>query len=455
MKTSHLLLLLFIIGISSCTKEFDTTEIINEEETAFVQQNVETNLFIKVIDYSPTKTIVSRCIINDIIYPVDDNGFLVIPNILLDTKGQLVKIEADGYLPSIHSVTPSLGDITYLKIRLTQSQSQKTFDANLGGTFSIGDSEYNVPPQSVIDGNGDLYLGTVIVENFSRSSALFASRIGAFPHSHIPGLEDQSIQSYGGHDIFLKDENGNDLGIKPDTKITASIEIKPIDNTVIPSDMEVLIFDEEASIWDVVDMSTMNDEKYAIEIPKFGFIRWGTRLLTTQAKVLIDSEDGPLTDIVTMVYKDGGHPISLAYSNDKGYAYVRVPKDEGFTIRSLTSCQPFITFNDYNAVGEATDDIVTLPRFTGFDESVSIRGSIVDCNNQAVGSGILQIKMPLQIHYYMSDENGNFDISLASCETPTLKANVYDLSTSTFSDEFEITYDASAAIDFGVIQACQ
>ena len=455
MKVSYLLSLIILLVFSSCTKEMDVSMIIEDDIVIIAPVFVETSLFMKISGFS-NEDLDAICIINDVEYKPDANGFLYIPSILMNEEGQVVKVEAVGFMPALFGVIPSLGDITYLKGRVVRSGDIKTFDAAEGGNILIGLSEYIIPPLSIIELNGEEYFGKVDVKNYMRQSALFASLIETFGYNIFNSSDNKSysLQTWGGHDIFLFDQEGNELQVKDGIKIQAKISVNSIDDNVIPGLFEVMRFNELEGNWEIDSEASFADGVHLTEISSFGHLRWSKKVETRRAKVKTPILLGALTDILLMVYVDESNPISIAKTNDKGFSFIDIPKEGLFRINSLIPCEPYSASYEYNIVDEGSEEVIELNYNVGFDQAIKVEGSIVNCSGNPVPNGILEVNNSLQTQHFLADNEGNISINLPTCEVGQKSSRVYNPSTQEYSETFYIEI-ASGFTSFGEIKACQ
>lgn len=456
MKVSYFLPLIMLLLISSCTEEFDEPLIIEDEIMIEAPVFIETSLFIEVTDFVSNEEIDATCIINDIEYKPDANGLLYIPSILMNKEGQLVKVKSDGFMPAIFSVIPSIGDVTQLKVRILESRPIVTFDALEGGSFIISDSEYSIPALSIVDGNGDDYLGAVDVRNYNRQSALYVTLITAFSHNIL--IEDgknYSMQTWGGQDLFLYDVNGNEVFVGEGVKIQVRLDIESVENNIIPDELDIMRFNELTNKWELDSEAKLEGEIHIAEISGFGHLRWSKSIEVRRAKVKFNSESGPLASVTALVYLNESNPISISSTNDKGDAYVYVPVSGSYSINTFFYCGSFpLIENVYEEAVGNEDEVLILKDFESTVSVVSIEGRIVDCNGNAVPYGLYR-RREITDYYFIADENGIFSSQYYTCDPIESGGSVYDPITQVFSDGLNFDPIQGMTVNIGNVAACQ
>jgi len=445
-----------LLFITSCAKEFDDPMILEDDIVIIAPVFIETTLFIKILGFSADEDLDALCTINGVEYQPDINGFLYISSILMNEEGQLVKVKAEGFMPSISVVIPSIDDVTQLKIRILKSRPIVTFDALEGGSFLISDSEYNMPALSIVDANGDDYLGTVNIKNYTRESAETVSFVTA--HSHNVLIDDDgkkySLQTWGGQDIFIYDVNGNEVFIKEGIKIQARLGIKQIENT-IPDKLDIMIFNELTDKWELDSEAKLEGDKHIAEISNFGHLRWSKNIEVRRAKVKFNSENGPLASVTAQVRASENNPISVSSSNDKGDAYINVPVSGSYRILTYSFCgSPVILVSVYEEAVGNENEVLILKDFENVKPVASIEGRILDCNGNAVPFGVF-VREGNPNSYFIADANGLFSAQYYICEDNEWGGLVYDPSAQVFSDVLNYETIPGMTVNLGDVVACQ
>ena len=170
-KTLSLLLAVCLCLFSTCKKE--DSIVIDDPVITTPDENFNPPPPPVFINGSVTGTVVDEngeplegvnITTNTINTATDQNGVFILKDISLDQHGALVTAEKDGYYYNAKTIRPESGLMVYTKMMLLEKMLSGSISSSTGGIVSTTDNAtIEISPNSVIDADGNAYVGNVNV----------------------------------------------------------------------------------------------------------------------------------------------------------------------------------------------------------------------------------------------------------------------------------------------------
>ncbi len=464
-KILQLLLVALVTMISSCKKNevttnpdpivpFDNSKSITTIVAGKVTAQDGTALNNVEITVGTTTTI------------TDADGNFMIPKATLSEKNGFIKATKAGYFAGSRTITAKEKVVNNVVIQLIKKTTSGDFTNASGGTITIATGGSIVfPANAVVTKSGAAYSGTVKV------SAYFLDPSSENCFKEMPGdlrgintsNNEQVLTSYGMMAVELNGSNGEALQLATGKNATLTFPIVAATQSAAPATIPLWFFDETKGMWVEQGTATKTGNTYVGTVSHFTWWNcdWGGGPLSLTA-TFVDQNGNALSNYhVYYVTSNGwGGGGGHGWTASDGSLTGNIPANTPIIIKVIGSCGTTLTTIYTASVGPFTQSTnlgtitVTLPTN---QNSVSIKGTVVDCSGNAVANGYALIKFNNN-YYYTSIVNGSFNKTIVYCSTTptgTATVEVFDLATlkkNTTPSTVNIT--GSGVFNVGQVAAC-
>jgi hypothetical protein len=220
-----------------------------------------------------------------------------------------------------------------------------------------------------------------------------------------------------------------------------------------PVEIPMWHFDESTGLWDEQGMATKNGSEYTTELPHFS--TWNCDIPNSAITIsgrLINTEGSPIGSAHIAPYASDAGRGGLFNTNEDGTFSRRVPRGSliDLFLAGRDCVNPYDGYLLSQVGGFQSDaslgDIVVSD---GGTKSLAISGSFLDCNNQPITKGFLQI---LGHSYTLS--SGPINLTTIFCDAlpSEVTYRVFDRTTDrTAIGRVDVT---SSKIDLGEVKTC-
>jgi len=464
-KILQLLLVALVTMISSCKKNevttnpdpivpFDNSKSITTIVAGKVTAQDGTALNNVEITVGTTTTI------------TDADGNFMIPKATLSEKNGFIKATKAGYFAGSRTITAKEKVVNNVVIQLIKKTTSGDFTNASGGTITIATGGSIVfPANAVVTKSGAPYSGTVKV------SAYFLDPSSENCFKEMPGdlrgintsNNEQVLTSYGMMAVELNGSNGEALQLATGKNATLTFPIVAATQSAAPATIPLWFFDETKGMWVEQGTATKTGNTYVGTVSHFTWWNcdWGGGPLSLTA-IFVDQNGNALSNYhVYYVTSNGwGGGGGHGWTASDGSLTGNIPANTPIIIKVIGSCGTTLTTIYTASVGLFTQSTnlgtitVTLPTN---QNSISIKGTVVDCSGNAVANGYALMKFNNN-YYYTSIVNGIFNKTIVYCSTTptgTATVEVFDLATlkkNTTPSTVNIT--GSGVFNVGQVAAC-
>ncbi|MFT5384586.1 MAG: hypothetical protein ACI8VT_003662 [Saprospiraceae bacterium] len=462
MKKLTLLSLIFLTFFA-CRKDIDetlsTTDTTSNPITEIINYipeviPVTATLFGTVTDEAGIPIAGAFVKLDGINETADANGRFVFKNLIMNAAGTFVEASRSGYFSGSHRFFPEEGSVNYATISLLAKSNTGNFVSSDGGVITSSEGiQVDFPANSVVNANGDAYDGTVEVS--ARWIDPTADNLQALMPGNLQGisssLEEVALASFGMIAIELESPGGASLNLGNDLKATLSIPIPAGLLANAPAEIPLWYFDNDYGLWVQEGMATLQGNMYVGEVAHFSFWNYDAPAPYIELSGTIVSDSGsPIPNAIVRLTIVSSGSSACGWTDNDGVFSGKVPDNEEFVMTvSLIygSCDVYMA-----NIGPFTVDtdlgIITV----GSSELLDITGTIVDCNNDPVTNGWLELTLSGTTYTYYVDD-GNISMTVFNCDNATsltvVAVNIDDLEASS-----ELSFTVVDPLDLGEIQAC-
>jgi hypothetical protein len=325
------------------------------------------------------------------------------------------------------------------------------------------------PANAVVTKSGAAYTGSVKV------AAYFLDPTSNNCVTEMPGdlrgintsNNEQVLTSYGMMAVELQGSNGETLQMASGKKATITFPIAAATQSQAPTTIPLWFFDETKGLWVEEGTATKTGNNYVGDVAHFTWWNcdWGGGPITLTAK-FVDQNGNSLDNyhvyFITSAGWGGGGGSGWTASDGSITGNIPANKNIVAKIVNKNYCSgSYSTLLD-TTVGSFTQNTdlgtitVNVANLTA--TSITIKGTVNDCNNNLVTNGYALIKLANGNTYYKQITNGNFSKSITYCSAvpaTTATVTVFDLNTLK-QNATPITVNVTGAGTFnvGTVQAC-
>jgi hypothetical protein len=420
MKNKYMSAILILIAFLffQCHKEIsyignpDTSVTVNPDPiTATVQGNIvdENNLpAAGVAITAGTSTAIT-----------DANGFFHINNASLDKNTSLVTAHKDGYFKA-YRVFAATSGCNQVVIKLIKQTLAGTIKSSSGGEVSLTNgSKINLPANGIVNASGSNYSGDIKVYASyinPTSSDIFKIIPGSLVANDKNGKR-VLLSSYGMLAVELQSPNGEKLQIKQGNVATLTIPIPSSAIAKDPAAISLWYIDEKTGIWQEEGTATKNGSAYTGTVKHFSFWNCDYPMDAVNLSITLKTPDSlPLVNAPVEITASNGDSTTSAYGWTDSLGQIKglVPANQNLTLQLIDNCNyPFYQQN-IAPLTQSTNLGTIIVNVSG-NNLFTLKGTLVDCNGNAVNNGYAIINFDGFTHYVAGDASGNFITNLLKC----------------------------------------
>lgn len=391
----------------------------------------------------------------------DANGIFRFDNVTTVENRAFVKVQKDGYFHGSRTFFAYANQRANVRISLLEKTIQGSVTAS-GGTVTTPEGvKLEFPANAVADANGNPYTGTVqVAAQYLDPSA---DNILSIMPGDLRGITTENVEegltTYGMVAVELLGASGELLNVADGKTVQLTMPVGSDQVSSAPAEIPLWYFDETNGVWKEEGKATLQGNEYIGDVAHFTYwncdINWD--LIYLDGSVLLDGAALEGAYVCLTFDNNGWQSSACDVTNSAGVFSGQVPANTTFTMNiypaSWTNCGDAIhTQNIGPFTADVTLDPITIDPSTVADNSVTVTGSMVDCDNNPVTNGYAKIKIGWA-EYYAYTTDGSIDHTFTHCGgSNDVEITVVDLDDFTQSDPATYTY--ANAIDFGQAQAC-
>ena len=418
--------LALLLSLQACRKN---TDVITETPQGPIPvENVQSSLIGRVLDENNNPVENAKVYLeNGDERTTNAAGLFFYTNKLMNKNGTYIRVEKAGYYNAARFSYQHLGGTANMEIKLLPLGTNAQFNSTTGGNVDVGnDVNVTFPANSIMKADGSAYNGTV------TAYAVWLDPTLASTFSQMPGdlrAEDKDgnarlLTTYGMVGVELVNSIGEKLQLATGKKATISMQVPAALLSAAPSTIPLWHFDEVNGYWKEEGEATLNNGRYEGEVSHFSFWNCDVPMDYILLNGCVGDNAGNLVANVrvrlTRTNGQSGYDLTDNLGNYGGL----VPANETMTLEIIDPCENIL----YTAqVGPFTAD-TDLPKITiPAADLVTVSGSLVDCNNDAIAFGVVEAALGGQFFVTTTDASGNFSFSSNNCANEsTVTVTGYD-----------------------------
>lgn len=377
----------------------------------------------------------------------DANGNFLITGVNVPTDRCFILVTKSGYFNSSRAEAPKANGMTELRLSLMTNGVTKTVQSSVGGKVNFNGAIVDFPSNGfVTKSGGAVYSGAVSVsaKYVNPTDKNFWNYFdGDFTAERTDGSRTE-LYSYGVLRVEIKGVGGEELQLATGKTATLTYPIPASMLATAPSSMPLWYFNETKGLWVEEGTATISGSTYTGTVSHF--TSWNCdypgQTGTIKGKVTC-GEFGAVPGLVVRIGErkvitdqDGNYtrrvPIGISF-------YVSVDAADNFGVKADS-----ILMSSFTAGETRTQDITVSPCPT------YLSGTIVDCNNSAIG-GVIQLTWSNGSNYVIT-QNGAFRIMVPAATA--INVDAFSIQGAQANQVQVSAITAGTNYNMGTIQCC-
>ena len=453
----NLLILSFFIIFSSCQKEIKSDNPGTTPVSAINPTTVKGNLAGKVVDENNKAVSGATVKAGSNITTTDHRGLFRFDNIQLDKFATMVSVEKNGYFNGIRTFSATANSTNFVKLKLLPKTLSGNIDAATGGSVSLPDhSKISISAGSVIvKSTNQIYTGgikifTAVIDPTSADIAQIVP--GSFQAINANSNR-VTLKSFGMIAVKLEGSNGEALQIAAGKTARLRITIPSSLQSDAPATIPFWYLNETDGLWKQEGNAVKSGNYYDGDVSHFSFWNSDIDIPSVYLEFSLQTSKGFLPFTTVKITRINGGGSAYSNSDSAGHVSGLVPLNEKLKLEILNSCNqvifqqnigPFVQSKNIGAI------TISIPA----GNTLQITGSVVDCNNQPVKNGAVNIYYE-GILFTRSVVNGNFSTILTSCSYNNTVAEIAAVDFTGRQQGNKINFNTgNGIINTGSLSAC-
>ena len=417
-NTLHSLLLLSILFLFSCRKEFSLEDALPIKNPAGLsipaidEATVKSNVMLQVLDADkkPISFANVSCGIHTAM--TDKSGFVMFEDVDISAHNGAVSVKKEGYFSCTRTFITETGSWNYLRIILNEKKLTASIQSDKGGVITLtSGASLTLPPNGmVLKGTSQRYNGTVQVYADwldPASPNLMNEMQGELRGINLNG-EEKAMKTYGMLNVELKGENGEELQLGSTQLSTVTFPVSQDLLSTAEAAIPLWHFSDSTHRWVEEGSATKNGNVYVGKVNHFSC--WNLdyakpyKLVRCKFKIVTPKHRGCLNREILVHEKGdswGGHGLS----DQDGYLDCLVPEGTELYLDILGCAIKQFKIGPYTE--DNNIDSIVLNVNDGFE----IKGNVVNCSGVPLAHGYVELNMDGAIRVPTS--NGSFEVNYA------------------------------------------
>ena len=383
----------------------------------------------------------------------DDNGFFYFKDILANQDGENVIVAKEGYYETSELVYPKLNTVSFIEVRLLESDESGLVSAGTGGVVTInGGATLTLPANAVVH-NGVNYTGNVHVharwlnpEREDLHEIMPGNLIGVEEDGSIVGMT-----TFGMIGAELYGDGGELLEIASGMTAELFFPVSQKSRTEAPGEIALWTYATELGYWMEEGVASLKSDGYVAQVSHFSF--WNCDapfdLINLTGKVINQNGDPVAQTPVWLERQSVNRSTGYGRTGMDGYFSGKVPKNEKLTLTVRTPCGDIIHEEE---VGPFSSDHLLGEITVTQDNHLRMTGQLLDCDLDPVINGYVLISSETTTAYGIPDASGDFDVAVFACDQKDLTVIGKDFENR--AQGSELIFSWASNIDAGSIVAC-
>lgn len=446
-------LILLSLVLNACQKEEYTKFDDPNSNPIVFTYNVNASIGGIVVDENDNPVVNAQVTIGSNVSSTNAQGIFYFSDIQVNQNHAIVEVNKSGYFKGYRAVRSTQNGIEYTKIKLVPKTSAGSFDNSVGATINVPGSSAQLIFEAgdVSYANGDPYTGQVNVyaQYLNPSSSDICFTIPGNFEAIDANSELRYLETYGMVATELYSPTGDLLNVTPGEVVDITMPVQAGQVGSAPATIPMWYFDEEQGIWMEEGQATLSGGNYVGTVSHFTWWNcdWSNYTVTLTINVFCNGD--PVDNVPVFLTYPSGYYGGVEYTDANGMIVMTAPGGTPLgTLEVYDACGNTI---DSQTIGTLTSNttiqLEACPVSTGL-----LTGTIVDCNNDPITSGMIVVTYSGGITDYAFIQNGQVNTVIDYCPGTTIDVVAYDFNGQASSSVMQ--FSSGGTVSMGTVQAC-
>ena len=390
----------------------------------------------------------------------DINGNFRITNVTLDKNAGFIKVEKDGFFQGSRTIVVNANVVNYISIELIKRTVSGTVSGSGGGNITVqGGGSIVFSSNSFVNTAGNsAYTGTVSVSTFliNPTASNFTEIMPGTLRGITTGNEETGLQSFGMMAVELTGASGEKLQLAAGKTATLTFPIPASLQAQAPNTIPLWSFNDTTGLWKEEGTATKQGTNYVGTVSHFSFWNCDYPYGLVDFKAVIKDQNGNglyPAQVVLKTTSDTTSSYGYGYTDTTGYVGGKIPSGKTLQLKVTNKCG-IVIYTQNIGPFSATADLGTITINNTGTTSVTVSGTVINCNAAAVSNGFVDISID-SIHNRALVTNGSFNLTISRCSSAPVTAVItaYDLGANQSGTPTNVSV-TSATVNAGQLSAC-
>jgi hypothetical protein len=325
-------------------------------------------------------------------------------------------VTKEGFFTGSRTIVTNEHAVNYVRIELIPRTSAGDFSAAAGGTISLSAGHSVVfESNSVVVAAGNApYSGNVHV--FSAYLDPTNESTGNRMPGDLRGIsaagKETGLQSFGMMAVELEGDGGEKLQIAPGKKATLTMNLLSAQQASAPATIPLWYFNDTTGKWIEQGTASRSGNSYVGQVGHFSFWNCDAPCGVVYFKLHVNDQHGDPVAFANLVFESGSAGIRTGQADEAGNAQGWIVQGQTLQLKVKDDCGNVVYTQ---SVGPLQSDVnLGTVTATLTKSAITVKGSVVDCSNIAVGDGFVNILLD-GMNYRRPVTNGVFSTAINRC----------------------------------------
>ena len=351
----------------------------------------------------------------------DKYGYFEAKNVLVTKNAAFVTASKPGYFKGIKTYIAEVGKSAFFRIKLIPKTNTGTINAAVGGSVVLGNGlKITLPVAAVVNSNTNIsYTGSVNVAAYWIDPV--SAELNQVMPGDLRGLNTTGamrlLTTYGMAAVELTGSGGELLQIAPGKKATLNFPIPSSLSSAAPAAIPLWYFDENTGLWKEEGIASRSGNTYTGDVAHFSY--WNCDVPISDAIqfncTIVDASAKPVPNAEVWIYYNNGQFAGCKGVTDaNGYTGGVIPGNSQLVVKIIDPVCPTQVLTT-QSVATGTSNISLGNIAVAINNTATINGSVLNCNNQPVSNGYVMLQKGTNFSRYPVNSSGSFSITTTFC----------------------------------------
>jgi hypothetical protein len=386
----------------------------------------------------------------------DINGVFTFSKISMSSRFGYVRVVKQGYFTGSRSIITNGGASNFVSIQLIPRTSKGGFPAATGGTIVVQSGDTAAfPAAGVVNAaTNATYTGNVNV--FATYLDPTASDLYKYMPGDLRGVgtdgKETALQSFGMLAVEMEGDAGEKLQLAAGKKATLTWAIPASLQATAPATIPLWYYSDTTGRWIEEGSAVRVGNSYVGQVGHFSYWNCDASSGTVNFKVHIKDQHGNPLAYSYIQFQSEDWGTRGGYTDIDGFAQGLIPRGQTLVMQVVTECGNML--GGINVGPALADQDLGTVTVTVDASDLTLTGTVVDCSNNPVDSGYVNILLDGLVHR-AAVAKGAFELPVSRCysSSTSVVLTAVDLAGQQAGAASTITA-ASGTVDAGQLSAC-